>query len=97
MVLSNNTTETKSPRGRKRKIAGTDNPPREAFLLRLDKHLLDELNDALQFTSVSRNEFLCRIIANELNQMALFRNLNAGDDRWSTAIKKREKRTQNED
>lgn len=96
-MVSSNDTETKTQRGRKRKVVGTDNPPREAFLLRLDKHLVDELNDALQYTSVSRNEFLCRIIANELTHMALFRSLNASDDRWTTAIKKREKRTQKED
>lgn len=65
----------KKPRSRRR-VPGTDTPPRVSIALRIEQQDLDQMNALLKHSKLSRNDFICGLITAELIQIERFRALN---------------------
>lgn len=51
---------------RKRRVPGTDKPPRKSFSLRLEQSTLERMNTMLKSYKGSRNEYIERLIEFDL-------------------------------
>ncbi len=65
----------KKPR-RKRRLPGTDKPPRKAFSLRLEQSTFEQMNAMLKAYQGSRNEYIERLIEFDLEYRARLQPLN---------------------
>jgi hypothetical protein len=61
---------------RKRRVPGTDKPPRKAFCLRLEESTFDRLNKMLTGYKCSRNEYVESLILFDLEYQERLRALN---------------------
>ncbi len=61
---------------RKRRLPGTDKPPRKAFSLRLEESTFDRMNEMLESYKGSRNEYIERLIEFDLQYRETMRPLN---------------------
>jgi hypothetical protein len=61
---------------RKRRVPGTDKPPRKAFSLRLEESTFERMNKMLRSYNGSRNEYIERLIAFDLEYRERIQPLN---------------------
>ena len=61
---------------RKRRLPGTDKPPRIAFSLRLEESTFERMNKMLNAYEGSRNEYIEQLIAFDLQYRERLRPLN---------------------
>ncbi len=61
---------------KKRRVPGTDTPPRVSLMLRMEQQDFDQMAVILKNAKVSRNDFICSLIAQELAHLERFRALN---------------------
>lgn len=61
---------------RKRRVPGTDKPPRKSFSLRLEQSTFDRMNNMLKSYKGSRNEYIERLIAFDLEYRERIQPLN---------------------
>lgn len=61
---------------RKRRVVGTEKPPRKAFSLRLEEATFDRMNLMLRAYSGSRNDYIERLIEFDLQYRERLRPLN---------------------
>lgn len=71
----NGTPKEKKPR-RKRRVPGTDKPPRKSFSLRLEQSTFDRMNTMLKAYKGSRNEYIERLIEFDLQYRERLQPLN---------------------
>jgi hypothetical protein len=65
---------------RKRRVPGTDKPPRKSFSLRLEQSTFDRMNNMLKSYKGSRNEYIERLIAFDLEYRERIQPLNTPVD-----------------
>ena len=51
---------------KKRRVPGTERPPRKSFSLRLEQNTLERMNNMLERYKGSRNEYIERLIEHDL-------------------------------
>ncbi len=61
---------------RKRRVPGTDKPPRKAFSLRLEESTFERMNKMLKSYDGSRNEYIERLIEFDLQYRERIKPLN---------------------
>lgn len=61
---------------RKRRLPGTDKPPRKAFSLRLEEGTFERMNKMLKSYKGSRNEYIERLIEFDLQYRERLQPLN---------------------
>lgn len=61
---------------RKRRVPGTDKPPRKAFSLRLEENTFERMNKMLKSYDGSRNEYIERLIEFDLQYRERIKPLN---------------------
>ena len=61
---------------RKRRVPGTDKPPRKSFSLRLEQSTFDRMNDMLKAYKGSRNEYIEHLIEFDLQYRERLQPLN---------------------
>ena len=61
---------------RKRRVPGTDKPPRKSFSLRLEQSTLERMNKMLKSYQGSRNEYIERLIEFDLEYRERIAPLN---------------------
>ena len=61
---------------RKRRVPGTDKPPRKAFSLRLEESTFERMNKMLKSYNGSRNEYIERLIEFDLQYRERLKPLN---------------------
>lgn len=61
---------------RKRRVPGTDKPPRKSFSLRLEQSTFDRMNNMLKLYKGSRNEYIERLIEFDLQYRERIQPLN---------------------
>lgn len=61
---------------RKRRVPGTDKPPRKSFSLRLEQSTLERMNAMLKSYKGSRNEYIERLIEFDLEYRERIAPLN---------------------
>ena len=61
---------------RKRRVPGTDKPPRKAFSLRLEESTSERMNKMLKSYNGSRNEYIERLIEFDLQYRERLKPLN---------------------
>ncbi len=76
---------------RKRRLVGSDRPPRKAFSLRLEADTLGRMNKMLKLYKGSRNEYIERLIEFDLQYRERIKPLNTpietgDDDELSTGL-----------
>lgn len=59
---------------KKRRPPGSE---RVAFILRMEPEQFKQLNELLEHAKTSRNDFICDLVAKELEHLERFRALNA--------------------
>lgn len=59
---------------KKRRPPGSE---RVAFILRMEPEQFKQLNELLEHAKISRNDFICDLVAKELEHLERFRALNA--------------------
>jgi len=71
--------ETKKPEPKKtrtkRRVPGSDTPPRVSIALRMEQQDLDQMTAMLKNSKLSRNDFICGLITAELAHIERFRLL----------------------
>lgn len=65
---------------RKRRLPGTDKPPRKAFSLRLEEGTFERMNKMLKAYKGSRNEYIERLIEFDLQYRERIQPLNTRVD-----------------
>lgn len=61
---------------RKRRVPGTDKPPRKSFSLRLEQSTFDRMNNMLKAYRGSRNEYIEQLIEFDLQYRERIQPLN---------------------
>lgn len=61
---------------RKRRVPGTEKPPRKAFSLRLEESTFNRMNKMLKLYDGSRNEYIERLIEFDLQYRERLKPLN---------------------
>lgn len=61
---------------RKRRVPGTDKPPRKAFSMRLEESTFKRMNNMLKAYNGSRNEYIERLIEFDLEYRERLKPLN---------------------
>ena len=61
---------------RKRRVPGTDKPPRKAFSLRLEERTFERMNKMLKSYDTSRNEYIEQLIEFDLQYRERIKPLN---------------------
>jgi hypothetical protein len=62
---------------RKRRVPGTDKPPRKSFSLRLEEKTFDRMNNMLKVYTGSRNEYIAQLIEHDLQYRERIRPLKS--------------------
>ena len=61
---------------KRRRVPGTDTPPRASIVLRIEQRDPEQLTALLTNAKRSRNDFICGLITAELQHIERFRQLN---------------------
>lgn len=70
--MSTNPTNEKQTR-KKRRVPGTDTPPRVSLVLRMEEVLFDGMNKYLETFDGSRNDYICGLIYIDVKHRERFR------------------------
>lgn len=61
---------------KKRRVPGTETPPRVSFTLRMELALFESMVNLLQTFDGSRNDYICQLIELDVKHRERFRALN---------------------